>query len=117
MTSLVDTMFGTLCQIRRDGKPGLIEVSLITEEKDGIQLKLRHLHGGLEIPKNREETDLFIMKSVDKNRVEFAGTGKSAMVTSVVYRLLDKNRLVQELTFDPKSGEKGYFTVYYRSPQ
>lgn len=114
MTPKGNHMLGTFRQIRRDGKPGLIEMTLITQEDRHIKLKLRHLHGGLEIPKGREETDEFVMKSWQKNRVEFAGVGKSAAVTSVVYRLLDKNRMVQEVGFAPDSKETGYFTVYYR---
>lgn len=110
-----NNMVGTFRQIRRDGKAGLIEVSLIFKDETGIKLKLRHLHGGLEVPKGREETDEFLLKEVQKNKVEFTGTGKSAMVTSVIYRLLDKNRMAQEVAFDSKSGEKGYSLLYFRS--
>ncbi|MBL8088356.1 MAG: hypothetical protein JNM85_09860 [Chthonomonas sp.] len=114
MTPRGNNMIGTFRQLRRDGFPALIEISLVQLTKDGVELRLRHLHSGLEIPKNREEHDTFKLRSADKNRAEFYGTGKAAPVTSVVYRLLDKNRLVVDTNFAPETGEKGYTLVYFR---
>jgi hypothetical protein len=114
MTPRGNSMVGTFRQIRRDGKPGLVELSLLKEEKGEIQLLLRHLHGGLEIPKNREELDTFKLVSVTKNKAEFAGTGKSAPVTSVIYERIDKNRMIQRVSFAPETKETGYQLVYFK---
>lgn len=107
-------MVGTFHQIRRDGKPAFVEVSLISVEKDGVRLRLRHLHTGLEIAKGREEASDFMLKSAEKNRAEFYGIGKAAMVTSVVYRLVGKNQLVVETQFAPESKQSGFASVYFR---
>ena len=107
-------MVGTFHQIRRDGKPAFVEVSLISVEKEGVRLRLRHLHTGLEIAKGREEASDFMLKSAGNNRAEFSGIGKTAMVTSVVYRLVGKNQLVVETQFAPETKEKGFTSVYFR---
>ena len=101
-------------QLRRDGKPGLFEVSLITAEAEGVVLRLRHLHGQLEIPTGREEVSIFKLKSAENNRAEFTGTGKAEQVTSVVYRLVSPDQLAMEITFAPTSKEKGYTSLYTR---
>ena len=101
-------------QIRRDGKSGLLEVSLITAEAEGVVLRLRHLHGLLEIPTGREEVSIFKLKSAENNRAEFTGTGKAEHVTSVVYRLMNPNQLAMEISFAPTSKEKGYTSLYTR---
>jgi hypothetical protein len=114
MTPRGTSLIGTFRQIRRDGKPGLVELSLITEDKDGLKLSLRHLHGALDIPKGREELDQFRLKSVTKNRVEFYGVGKSEKVTAVIYERVDKNRLTQTVQFAPDTKEAGYRLVYFK---
>ena len=101
-------------QLRRDGKPGLLEVSLITAEPEGIVLRLRHLHSLLEIPVGREEVSIFKLKSAENNRAEFTGTGKAEQVTSVVYRLVNPNQLAMEISYAPTSKEKGYTSIYTR---
>lgn len=108
-------MIAMFRQVRRDGKPAFVELSLITVEKDGVKLRLRHLHGGLEVPKTREELSLFTLKSAENNRVEFTGTGKAEQVTAVIYRLKDQNTLEAEIQFAPDSKEKGFTTVYRRA--
>lgn len=107
-------MVGTFHQVRRDGKPALVEISLITAEPDGITLRLRHLHGGLEIPERRAELSVFRLKAVAASAVEFTGTGSAAQVTSVVYRLTAPDELEQVVGFDPESKEKGYTLKYVR---
>lgn len=107
-------MVGTFHQVRRDGKPALIEISLITVEPDGVTLRLRHLHGGLEIPERRAELSVFRLKAVAANSVEFAGTGAAAQVTSVVYRLTGPDELEQVVGFAPESKERGYTLKYVR---
>lgn len=109
-----NSMAGLFRQVRRDGKPALHEVSLITAETDGVYLRLRHLHAQLEIPKGREEISLFKLVKAENNRAEFAGTGKAAQVTSVVYRLDGPDVLLSEVSFAPDSKEKGYTLRYVR---
>lgn len=108
-------MLATFRQVRRDGKPAFVELSLITVEKDGVKLTLRHLHGGLEVPERRAEVSVFTLKSAENNRVEFTGTGKAEQVTAVIYRLRDENTLEAEIQFAPDSKEKGFTTVYRRA--
>lgn len=107
-------MVGTFHQIRRDGKPAFFEVSLISVEPDGVTLRLRHMHGGLEVPEKRKELSVFKLKGTGENRVEFAGTGEAAEVTGVVYRLAGPDELISEITFAPTSKEKGFTTRYVR---
>ncbi len=108
------SMVATFRQIRRDGKLGFVEVSSLSVEKDGVRLRLRHLHGGLEIPKSREESNDFAVKSLSKDRVEFTGVGKDKAVTAVIYRLDGKDRMIVETQFAPETGERGYQLVYFR---
>ncbi len=106
-------MVGTFRQVRRDGKPAFVEVSLLSIEKEGVRLRVRHLHGGLEVPAERARADDFGLVSVGKNTATFAGT-ESAVEVRVTYRLLDKNRLAVEVGFAPGSKEKGFTSVYFR---
>lgn len=107
-------MVGTFHQIRRDGKPAFVEISLITVEKDGIQLRLRHLHGALEVPSTRKEPNIFRLVKAADNRAEFTGTGDAEEVTSVVYRLVDQNTLAVDVGFAPTSREKPFTSTYTR---
>jgi hypothetical protein len=101
-------------QVRRDGKPALIEVSLITAEAEGIFLRLRHLHTNLEVPASRADVSLFTLKSAENNRVEFAGTGAAEQVTGVVYRLTGPHEMTVDVSFAPDSKEKGFSMKYRR---
>lgn len=111
-----NAMVGTFRQVRRDGKTAFVEVSQIEAEKDGVVLRLRHLHSKLEVPEERKELSIFKLKSAGKNRAEFTGTGKAEGISAVIYTLSeDGNELSQELVFDPaKSKEKGFTSVYRR---
>jgi hypothetical protein len=114
MTPRGTTLLGTFRQIRRDGRPALVELSMIADNKDGITLSLRHLHTNLEVPENQKELSIFKLKSVTKNRAEFVGTGGASTVASVVYERIDKIRLTQEVKFDPKTKDSGYKLVYFK---
>lgn len=107
-------MVGTFRQVRRDGKPALVEISLIAANEDGVTLRLRHLHTGLEVPEKRKELSIFTLKEAGNNRAEFTGTGKAEQVSSVVYRLESPDVLIQEVNFSPDSKEKGYSLRYVR---
>jgi len=107
-------MLGTFHQIRRDGKPAFVEIPLVTVEKDGVMLKLRHLHGALEVPATRKEPNVFRLKSASGNRAEFTGTGDAEEVTSVVYRLVNPNTLAVDVGFAPTSKEKPFTSTYTR---
>jgi hypothetical protein len=107
-------LLGTFRQVRRDGKPALIELSLITAEADGVKLRLRHLHTNLEVPERRKDVNVFTLVSAAGNRAEFAGTGSAEDVQSVVYELTAPNQLTMSVRFAPTSKEKGYSTVYTR---
>lgn len=108
-------MVGVFRQVRRDGRPAFVETSLISVEKGGIELRLRHLHGALEVPESRKEANVFKLVKAEKNRVEFAGTGDAEGVTSVVYRLVKRDQLEMQVGFAPGSREKGFTSTYYRS--
>jgi len=114
MTPRGNHMLGTFKQIRRDGKPALVEISLITINEGKVKLVLRHLHSNLEVPEKRRELSEFELKSAGGNRAEFGGVGASAAVTSVVYKLVSPDVLEQTLTFAPDSKEKGYTLTYTR---
>lgn len=106
-------------QIRRDGKPALVEVSLVTAEKtegqpSKVMLRLRHLHANLEVPENRRELSLFELKQAGDNRAEFVGVGDAAQVTGVVYRLTGPDTMAVDVNFAPDSKEKGFTMNYTR---
>ncbi|MDX2118984.1 MAG: DUF6265 family protein [Planctomycetota bacterium] len=101
-------------QARRDGKPALVEVSLITVEADkSVKLTLRHLHAGLEVPENQKELSLFTLKSAANNRAEFAALGKAEGM-SVVYRLDGADTMIVDVNFPEGSKEKPYSMTYHR---
>lgn len=109
-----NNMVGTFRQIRRDGTPAFFEVSLITVEESGIELRLRHMHRALEVPENRKNISIFKLKEAAEGRVEFTGTGDAEQVTGVVYRKVDDNTLAVEISFAPTSKEKGFTSTYKR---
>ncbi len=107
-------MVGTFHQIRRDGKPAFVEVSLVTVEDGEVTLRLRHLHSALEVPENQKEVSVFTLESAGGNRAEFVGTGSAEQVTGVVYRLTDSGQLAVDVSFAATSKEKGFTSIYTR---
>ena len=114
MTPRGNHMAALFKQARRDGKPALLEVSLVTVEADGsVKLALRHLHSQLEVPENQKELSIFTLKSAAGNRAEFLGTGVGDGM-SVVYRLDGADTLVVDVNFPQGSKEKPYSMTYQR---
>ena len=111
-----NSMAALFRQVRRDGKPALHEVTLVSVEPEGVMLRLRHLHGALEVPEKQSEVSIFRLVSAGNGRCEFAGTGvgEAAEVASVVYRADGPDALVMEVTFVPGGKEKGYSVRYTR---
>lgn len=108
-------MVGTFRQVRRDGKCAFVEVSQVSVEDSGLVLRLRHLHGQLEVPDNQKEISVFALRSLAPARVEFAGTGSAEGVTAVIYELVDADTLRQTIEFDPvKTKEKPFTSTYVR---
>lgn len=102
-------------QVRRDGKPALHEVTVVTAEPDGVLLRLRHLHAQLEVPEDDREVSVFRLVSAGQGRAEFAGTGAAADIARVVYRREGDDALLVDVTFAPGSREKGYSMRYTRA--
>ena len=107
-----NTLIGSFRQIRLDGDCSFVEMSQIAVEGEDIVLRLRHLHGRMEVPKGREEISLFRLVSLAKDRVEFAGMAGSEGVTSLVYERRSANELVQSVGFAPETGQESFVTVY-----
>jgi hypothetical protein len=99
-----NSMAALFRQVRRDGKPALHEVSLITAEESGVYLRVRHLHAALDVPEKQADVKMYKLVS--------AGGGRSADVASVVYRLDGPNTLIMEVTYAPGGKEKGYSLRY-----
>jgi len=108
-----NSMVGSFRQVRRDGKLGFFEVSLVSVEKEGIRLRLRHLHGGLEVPENRKDTDDFLLANLTGGRAEFHGQGRAKGMT-VTYRLIKKDQLAVDFAFPAGSREKPFTNLYVR---
>jgi hypothetical protein len=106
-----NAILGVFRQVRRDGKPALFEVSLITVEETGIELRLRHLHAGLVVPEERKELDLFKLLEADGTFATFAGTGKAEGMR-MTYRRTGPVSLRQEIDFPEGSREKDYSMDY-----
>jgi hypothetical protein len=109
-----NSMAALFRQVRRDGKPALHEVSLITAEESGVFLRVRHLHAALDVPEKQADVKMYKLVSAGGGRCEFTGTveGGSADVASVVYRLDGPNTLIMEVTYAPGGKEKGYSLRY-----
>lgn len=104
---------GTFRQVRLDGDCSFAEVSQIALEGDGrVVLRLRHLHGELQVPESRQDVSLFELVSIDPRRVVFRGVGESAQVVAMTYERVDAVTLVQSLEFDPASGQPPFETRY-----
>lgn len=107
-------MLATFRQVRRDGKPALVEVSLLSVEKEGIRLRTRHLHGELDVPANRPNASDFEVVKTGRNWAEFRGVGEAKAVISVKYQLVDANTLRVTTTFDPATKERPFTLTYTR---
>lgn len=105
-------LVGTFRQVRRDGATAFVEVSQISSENGKVLLRLRHLHGRLEVPESRAETSVFELVSLTDERVEFRGTEGAKGVSSVIYERTDARTLVQTIEFDPSTGETSFTTRY-----
>lgn len=107
-----NALFGTFRQVRRDSDTAFVELSQIALEEGKVILRLRHMHGRLQVPESRAKVSLFELVSVEGKRVEFRGTEEAMGVTSVVYERLDDVTLMQSIGFDPSTGEKPFVTRY-----
>ena len=106
-----NSMLGVFRQIRRDGKPALFEISLVTVQETGVQLSLRHLHAGLEVPEKRKDLDVFTLASADGTSATFAGTGSSDGM-KVTYTRTSPRGLTQSIDFPEGSPEKDFSMEY-----
>jgi hypothetical protein len=111
-----NAMIGTFRQVRRDGKTAFVEVSQIEATDTGVILRLRHLHSKLDIPDDDRDVSVYTLKSVSKNRVEFAGTESSKGIIALIYTLSpDGQTLTQDIVYDPaNTKEKSFQSVYRR---
>lgn len=107
-----NALIGTFRQVRRDSDTAFVEISQIALLDGEVVLRLRHMHGRLEVPENREDVSLFRLVSMTDSRVEFAGTAGAEGVTSVVYERTGPTTLQQSIGFSPESGEKPFITTY-----
>ncbi|MBM3988489.1 MAG: hypothetical protein FJ294_11110 [Planctomycetes bacterium] len=108
-------MVGAFRQVRRDGKCAFVEVSQISVEEGALVLRLRHLHGQLEVPDNQKDISMFALRALAPRRVEFAGTGSAEGVAAVIYERPDDDTLLQTIEFDPvKTKEKPFTSKYMR---
>ncbi|QDV10092.1 hypothetical protein Poly30_56540 [Planctomycetes bacterium Poly30] len=105
-------LMGTFRQIRLDGDCAFVELSQIALEEGEIVLRLRHMHGRLEVPEGRADISQFKLVSLTKDRVEFAGVNAAESVKSVIYERLSATELQQSILFAPESGEKDFVTRY-----
>lgn len=107
-----NALIGSFRQIRPDGDCSFVELSQIAIEKGEVLLRLRHLHGRLEVPEDREGLSLFRLVSLTKDRVEFTGTTGAEGVTSVVYERTGPTTLQQAIGFAPETGQEAFVTNY-----
>lgn len=107
-----NVLIGSFRQVRLDGDCSFVEMSQIALENGEVILRLRHLHGRMEVPKGREDVSLFELVSLDANRVEFRGVGETKDVVSVVYERVSPSELHQSLGFSPESGQAPFVTHY-----
>ncbi len=107
-----NVLIGSFRQVRLDGDCSFVEMSQIAFENGKVILRLRHLHGRMEVPKGREDVSLFELVSLEENRVEFKGTPGDESVASVVYERISPNGLNQAITFAEETGQDPFVTNY-----
>lgn len=107
-----NVLIGSFRQIRLDGDCAFVELSQIAVQGEEIVLRLRHLHGELQVPEGRGDISLFRLVSLTKDRVEFTGTSGAESVTSVVYERKSETELQQSIGFAPESGQADFVTRY-----
>ena len=107
-----NVLIGAFRQVRLDGDCSFVEMSQIALEGDEIVLRLRHLHGRMEVPKNREEISLFRLVSLNAQRVEFTGSAGAEGVASVVYERTGPHTLTQSIGFAAETGQEPFVTNY-----
>ena len=103
-------MVGTSRQVRRDGKCAFVEVSQVSVEESGRVLRLRHLHGQLEVPDNHKEISVFALRALAPQRVELPGTRSAEGATAVSYARVDADTLRQTIEFELVKTKKELFT-------
>ena len=108
-----NALMGSFRQIRLDGDCSFVDLSQISVEGDEILLRLRHLHGRLEVPDGRSELSVFRLVSLTKDRVEFTGITGAEDVVSMVYERTSETQLRQHVGFSPESGEEAFITTYF----
>lgn len=109
-----NVLIGAFRQIRLDGDCSFVEVSQIARTEDGVLLRLRHLHGQLEVPDGRERISLFRLTEISDQGVKFEGSGGAKDVESVVYERIGPDELVQAIHFAPETGQESFVTRYRR---
>lgn len=106
---------GLFRQVRRDGLTSFVEVTQITDEgEDGLALRLRHLHGKLEVPGSEKDLTLLRMREIGERTVEFTDPDGSSGMASMRYTLLENGQLEQRVEFTEESGGKPFTTTYTR---
>ncbi|MEL6431048.1 MAG: DUF6265 family protein [Planctomycetota bacterium] len=103
---------GLFRQVRLDGDCSFAEVSQIAREDDRVLLRLRHLHGLLEVPEGRADVSLFELVDLAPGRVEFRGAGAAEQVSSVVYERTGPRSLEQSVGFAEGTGQAPFVTRY-----
>lgn len=107
-----NSVMGSFRQIRLDGDCSFVDLSQISAEGDDIVLRLRHLHGLLQVPEGSEDVSLFRLVSLEKDRVEFTGTTGAEGVVSMVYERRSETELIQSVGFAPETGQEAFVTSY-----
>ncbi len=107
-----NSVMGSFRQIRLDGDCSFVDLSQISTEGEEIVLRLRHLHGRLQVPEGRGDVSLFRLVSLEKDRVEFTGTTGAEGVVSMVYERTSETELRQSVGFAPETGQEAFVTNY-----
>jgi hypothetical protein len=110
-------LLGMYRVLRTDGSIGINEATSIDVEPEGVTLRLRHMHGKLEIdPQDNRPLMVFRNESMTANSARFVAVRDTRDVAAVTYTLTDPNTLQVTLDFFDSSKRGQDVFAYSRLP-
>jgi hypothetical protein len=110
-------LLGMYRVLRADGTVGINEATSIDVEPEGVTLRLRHMHGKLEIlPEDNRPLMVFRLESVSANTARFVAVRDTRDVSAVTYSLQGPFTLQVTLDFFESAKRQQDVFAYARLP-
>lgn len=98
-----DNVVGSFRWLGPDGKASMYELLTITQEQDGVFLRLRHFGPSLEAWEERDEPKTLRLTEATKEKLVFVGHAHCADLAGVTYERPEPNVLAIEVAFVEES--------------